>query len=205
MEPMLQKKLITLFGYSLNSSGLMILGSAETIGNLISGFSEVEGKLKIFKKKPGGKLNELIDFPSSFYHNRAIVGKNEKPVAREVDNIQSVADQVLLQRFSPASVLVNENGDILYITGRTGSYLEPAAGKANWNIHAMDIKMPVMDGYEATREIRKFNKKVTIFAQTAFGMVTDRELSIAAGCNDYISKPIKQSHLIELIKNVLQE
>jgi len=137
MEPMLQKKLITLFGYSLNSSGLMILGSAETIGNLISGFSEVEGKLKIFKKKPGGKLNELIDFPSSFYHNRAIVGKNEKPVAREVDNIQSVADQVLLQRFSPASVLVNENGDILYITGRTGSYLEPAAGKANWNIHAM--------------------------------------------------------------------
>ena len=79
------------------------------------------------------------------------------------------------------------------------------AGRSYFKKLFMDIKMPVMDGYEATREIRKFNKKVTIFAQTAFGMVTDRELSIAAGCNDYISKPIKQSHLIELIKNVLQE
>jgi two-component system CheB/CheR fusion protein len=48
-----------------------------------------------------------------------------------------VADQLLLQRFSPAAVLTNDKGDILYISGRTGKYLEPAAGKANWNIFAM--------------------------------------------------------------------
>ena len=53
------------------------------------------------------------------------------------DNLQSLADQVLLQTFSPAAVLVNSAGDILYISGRTGHYLEPAAGKANWNIHVM--------------------------------------------------------------------
>jgi two-component system CheB/CheR fusion protein len=52
-------------------------------------------------------------------------------------NIQALADQLLLQKFSPAAVLVNELGDILYISGRTGQYLEPAAGKANWNIHVM--------------------------------------------------------------------
>lgn len=52
-------------------------------------------------------------------------------------NIQSLADQLLLQQFSPAGVLVNENGDILYISGRTGKYLEPAVGKANLNIFAM--------------------------------------------------------------------
>jgi two-component system CheB/CheR fusion protein len=52
-------------------------------------------------------------------------------------NLQSLADQLLLQRFSPAAVLVNDKGDILYISGRTGKYLEPAAGKANWNIFAM--------------------------------------------------------------------
>ena len=45
--------------------------------------------------------------------------------------------QLLLQTYSPAAVLTNENGDILYISGRTGKYLEPAAGKANWNIFAM--------------------------------------------------------------------
>ena len=52
-------------------------------------------------------------------------------------NLQSFADQLLLQRFSPPAVLVNNKGDILYISGRTGKYLEPAAGKANWNIFAM--------------------------------------------------------------------
>jgi len=54
-----------------------------------------------------------------------------------VANIQSLADQVLLQKYSPAAVLVNGVGDILYISGHTGHYLEPAAGKANWNIHVM--------------------------------------------------------------------
>jgi len=53
------------------------------------------------------------------------------------ENLQSLADQLLLQKFSPAAVLVNELGDILYISGHTGQYLEPAAGKANWNIHVM--------------------------------------------------------------------
>ena len=52
-------------------------------------------------------------------------------------NLQSLADQLLLQHYSPAAVLVNDKGDILFISGRTGKYLEPAAGKANWNIFAM--------------------------------------------------------------------
>jgi two-component system CheB/CheR fusion protein len=52
-------------------------------------------------------------------------------------NLQALADQLLLQKFAPAAVLVNELGDILFISGRTGQYLEPAAGKANWNIHVM--------------------------------------------------------------------
>jgi chemotaxis protein methyltransferase CheR/two-component system CheB/CheR fusion protein len=54
-----------------------------------------------------------------------------------IENLQHQADQLLLQNFSPAAVLVNSDGDILYISGRTGKYLEPAAGKANWNIYAM--------------------------------------------------------------------
>ena len=51
--------------------------------------------------------------------------------------MQSLADKLILQYYSPATVLVNGKGDILYITGRTGKYLEPAAGKVNWNIFAM--------------------------------------------------------------------
>ena len=68
----------------------------------------------------------------------------------------------------------------------------------------MDIRMPEMGGYEATREIRKFNKNVVIIAQTAYGLYGDREKAIEAGCNDYISKPIKKEKLVELLKNIFK-
>ena len=64
----------------------------------------------------------------------------------------------------------------------------------------MDVKMPEMDGYEATMQIRQFNKNVIIFAQTAHALAGDREKAIEAGCNDYITKPINQSLLSGLIQ-----
>ena len=64
----------------------------------------------------------------------------------------------------------------------------------------MDIQMPVMNGYEATRQIRQFNKDVIIIAQTAFGLSGDREKTIEAGCNDYIAKPINRDELLALIQ-----
>jgi len=65
----------------------------------------------------------------------------------------------------------------------------------------MDINMPEMDGLEATRQIRKFNKDVVIIAQTAFGQSDSREKALNAGCNDYIPKPIDIELLLGLIKN----
>jgi signal transduction histidine kinase/CheY-like chemotaxis protein len=65
----------------------------------------------------------------------------------------------------------------------------------------MDIKIPEIDGYEATRRIREFNKDVFILAQTAFAQSGDREKCIEAGCNDYITKPINQDNLLEIITN----
>ncbi|MFO7880517.1 MAG: PAS domain S-box protein [Bacteroidales bacterium] len=63
----------------------------------------------------------------------------------------------------------------------------------------MDIKMPHMDGLEATRQIRKFNPDVILIAQTAFAAQSDRQEALEAGCNEYISKPIKNTELIKLI------
>ena len=68
----------------------------------------------------------------------------------------------------------------------------------------MDIKMPVMDGYEATREIRKFNKDVVIIAQSAYALAGDREKAIDAGCNDYIAKPFGKESLLAVVKKHLQ-
>ncbi|MEI6574949.1 MAG: response regulator [Bacteroidota bacterium] len=64
----------------------------------------------------------------------------------------------------------------------------------------MDIKMPEMNGLEATRQIRQFNKEVIIIAQTAFGLGGEREKAMKAGCNDYISKPIDKTKLLGLIQ-----
>ncbi len=67
----------------------------------------------------------------------------------------------------------------------------------------MDINMPEMDGYEATRKIREFNKEVVIIAQTAHALIGDREKSMAAGCNDYISKPINRLKFRKMITRSL--
>jgi len=69
----------------------------------------------------------------------------------------------------------------------------------------MDIQMPQMDGYEATRQIRQFNTDVVIIAQTAYALSGDKERAIDAGCNDYISKPIKSENLLNLIRKHIKQ
>ncbi len=70
----------------------------------------------------------------------------------------------------------------------------------NIDLVLMDIKMPGMDGYEATRQIKKINKSVPVIAQTAYAMLGERELSLNAGCDEYISKPINYQDLLDLIQ-----
>ena len=136
MEPDLQKKLISLYNYSLNLGGIMILGTAETLGNNKEGFEELDTRLKIYKRIAKGESTELLDFPSAFNRSKPSVLEN-KITPKTDKNIQTIAEQIMLQQFAPASVMVNDKGDILFITGRTGKYLEPAAGKTNINIYAM--------------------------------------------------------------------
>ncbi|MBS3806756.1 MAG: response regulator [Bacteroidales bacterium] len=69
----------------------------------------------------------------------------------------------------------------------------------------MDIKMPEMDGLEATRKIRTFNNDIPIVALTAYAMSDDREISLEAGCNDYISKPVRKSRIFSVLSRYLEE
>ena len=69
----------------------------------------------------------------------------------------------------------------------------------------MDIQMPELNGYEATRQIRQINKDVVIIAQTAYGLSGDREKAIEAGCNDYMAKPIKNDELRSLIQKYFKK
>jgi len=131
-----QKKLIPLFHYSLNPGGILLLGSAETVGGHSDLFLPVNGKSRIFQRAESTQGSVPVQFPSSF-SAKPQAGVQANTAAKPPASLQSVADQLVLQQYAPPSALANNKGDILYICGRTGKYLEPAAGKANWNIFAM--------------------------------------------------------------------
>ncbi|NTW69354.1 MAG: PAS domain S-box protein [Chlorobiaceae bacterium] len=140
MEQELQKKLLPLFHYSLNNGGILFLGSAETIGANSYLFETVDSKARIFRHIHQHSRTVPIDFPSSLTNcplpSRDSSALHPVTAASEF-NLKATTDQLLLDHYTPAAVLTNENGDIIYISGRTGKYLEPAAGKANMNVFAM--------------------------------------------------------------------
>jgi two-component system CheB/CheR fusion protein len=151
----LQKKLLPLFHYSLKPGGYLFLGSAETIGGFTELFLPLENKNRIFRRLSATPRPELVDFPSAFFPSGSgMTGFNQyqSKEAIPVPNIQNIVEQQILQNFAPAAVMINDKGDIIYISGRTGKYLEPAAGKANLNIFAM-----ARDGlrYELTNAFQK--------------------------------------------------
>ena len=96
-------------------------------------------------------------------------------------------------------MLRNISKEVLHaITGVEA--IEACRNNPDLDLVLMDIRMPKMDGNEATRQIRLFNKNVIIIAQTAYAFTGDSEKALEAGCNNYISKPINKTSLYELIK-----
>ena len=132
----LQKKLLPLFHYSLKPDGILMLGSAESIGSFTDLFVPIEGKARLFRRSNNGLRRGELEFPTRYFPTKTESLMDAKPEPCTT-SLQNLADQLLLQQFCPSAVLVNANGDLIYISGRTGKYLEPAVGKANWNIHAM--------------------------------------------------------------------
>lgn len=136
LSAMAQTKLLPLFHCSLNPGGILFLGSAETIGSFTDLFAPLDCKTRLYRR-----IGTSAAMAAAALHAHPLVDRQrpfEADAVRSAEgSLQALADRLILQRFAPAAVLVNSQGDILYISGRTGNYLEPAAGKANWNIHAM--------------------------------------------------------------------
>lgn len=131
-----QKKLMPVFHYSLKPGGILLLGSAETVGDAAELFNPLNSKARIFRRRESLLRPERIAFPASFSASPS--GLSEvAPAVKPRASLQSLADQLILQHYAPPAVLTNDKGDIFYVSGRTGKYLEPTAGKANWNLLAM--------------------------------------------------------------------
>ncbi len=131
----LQKKIIPLFHYSLLPNGTLFLGSSETIGGFVDLFSMLDKKWKIYKRKDSMfSAQPFIEFPASRSSGKtydAVVNKDE------VKDISRLAEKVILQNYSSNCVIITGNGNILYIHGRTGKYLELRNGEAKMSIFEM--------------------------------------------------------------------
>ena len=145
LEPVLQQKLIALFHHCLRPGGALLLGSAETVGQAAEMFEPMAGKARLFRRLAGPTHDELGRFPAAYArHPPPQLGPGAEAAAAaivprgvKVPNLKRLADDLLLQRFAPAAVLVTAKADIVYVSGKTGRFLEPAAGKANLNLIAM--------------------------------------------------------------------
>ncbi len=135
----LQRRLMPLFRYCLKPGGILVLGESETVGSSQPLFVPLSPKSRIYSCsgigiEPGSVVFPVNVRPAPRHKPQEIHLPQPTPPSA---NLQALVDQMILQQFSPPAVLVNERGDILYINGRTGRFLEPAAGKADWNIHVM--------------------------------------------------------------------
>ncbi|MFW5976396.1 MAG: chemotaxis protein CheB [Bacillota bacterium] len=138
MKRDLQKKIISLFRYALNSNGFLFLGSSETLGESGDFFTSVNNKWKIYQLKkniqkvPKVSDNEVL----SPLTEKEIKKKSPVAATLEVDEkltLRELTEQKILEQFAPAAVLVNIHGQVLYIHGHTGSYLELSPGKSGVN------------------------------------------------------------------------
>lgn len=135
----LQKKIVPIFHYSLNNRGILFMGPAESIGGFSDMFNPIDPKWKIFERKEGSaSLNKMIDFPFNVTKQSLAINKIEEGAKSiKKKTIAESFNKILLETYTPASVLINEKGDILYINGRTGKFLELNSGEAVMNVYQM--------------------------------------------------------------------
>ena len=139
MNTDLQKRLLPLFHYALNSNGVLFLGSSETIGDFSEIFEVQNRKWKIYRRKPATTAYRLspslhASFPGAL---RTQFPSSRKMRAEEPLSLRVITEQNLLANFTPPCVLINEAEEVLYVHGSIGRYLEPAPGEANLNLLRM--------------------------------------------------------------------
>jgi len=205
-----QKKIFDRFARVDNSNikryegtglGLSIVkGYAELLGGSVEVESE-EGSGSAFRftiplgqHAPDGENNLSEDLS---YSN--ITEHREKEMTKVL-----IAEDEETNRLYLKTLLKKRNYELITATNGKEA-VDLFAQNRDIRLVLMDIRMPVMDGYEATREIREMDKDVVIIAQTAYASAADREKVIEAGCNGYILKPIRKEELFEVIDSLLTE
>ncbi|HVW25372.1 MAG TPA: CheR family methyltransferase [Polyangiaceae bacterium] len=138
LESELQKRILWLFSYSLRPAGILFLGTSESVAGFDDVFTVVDKKWKVFQRRDSGgpRLPDLHqELPPAAIPGRLATA--HRPGHRAVVGVGLVAERLLLSSFVPPTVILSERGELIYLHGRTGSFLEPAAGEPTNNVFNM--------------------------------------------------------------------
>jgi two-component system CheB/CheR fusion protein len=157
LDQTLQRQVVQLFHYSLKPGGFMVLGPSETIGSSSEHFQQIGGRHKIFRRRPV-PTRVLPEFPSVEGAARPGVPQPTKaadPMLIETERAQKESDRLLLTRYAPASILIDDRLNIVYFHGETGRYLEHARGAASLNLQKICRADLLVELYPAIQEAKK--------------------------------------------------
>ena len=130
-----QERILRLFHYTMRSGGAMMLGSSESLGAVNNLFETADSRWKIFTRRDvGGALHGTIDFPTGSGADVVQSTEQRDTTGPRRTSLAALTQQALLAHFSPTAVLVDSEGEIIHIQGRTGKYLEAVTGPASYNI-----------------------------------------------------------------------
>jgi two-component system CheB/CheR fusion protein len=130
----LQRRVLPVFHYALKPRGFLLLGNSETIGAYAEIFAPVDKKHKIFAKRTTGARPALHFSHAASAGPRSAQMLPKSPAAVTISELQKEADRVVLARFGPPGVVINDDLDIVQFRGQTGMFLEPPPGPATYNI-----------------------------------------------------------------------
>jgi two-component system CheB/CheR fusion protein len=148
----LQQKLLEVFHYAINPGGLLLLGPSETIGTFVNQFDVLDRRWKLFRRRstpPSLPSLQTAGSREGKQMGRVKVDLEKRVVAEP--SVSSRIERVLLERFTPASVIVDRKGDVVYVHGHTGSYLQPPRGRPSNNLLLMAQEGLELDLAEAMK------------------------------------------------------